>query len=365
VNPAFDPLGTTGSAESSSSSGAPPGVTTTGVSPTTTGVVATSTDTSTDPVVETTSGSESSGGTSMGASSSSDEETTVGTKDCWDQGADGWQSGVKVEGLTGVGASSGTISPDGLTLHYVADIPRRLHRVERASRDVGFGGGEKIAAWDGLESFSPDHPAVTLDGAEIYYHYRQNNFDGMSLQVSLRNEFNPGDEYGPPTPALGVAPGTVPDEIPAVTKDGNILLVQRKDGPVTPGLIGKGWNFYQFERMAPMPGQAWVPIGVFTPMNPPLNLALCPALSPDGLHLLFTSTSVDDLGFGKVNEETGVWLAERGNVHEPWGAPVEVTALGKGDGVSCPRAVTEDGCTLVYDRFIFPSTYLGEWISDR
>lgn len=334
-------------------------------SPTSTEVAGTSTeDALTEAVVDTTSDGSSTGTTTAVVDTTSADDESTGEPSCWEAGVQGWAPGMKVEGLTGSNARAGTLSADGLTLHYVAADPGRLFR---ATRDPGaaFVGGEQLTIWPNLLAFNADHPAVTRDGSRIFFHY-QNVVNGMVFEVGMGLQYvvpemvNPFEKYSQPKPVT-ISPGEVPDEIPAVSADGKMLLLQRQDGGALPGLEdGKGWRFHQFEYQAD-----WVYLGERTPANGALDLALCPALSADGLRLFYTSTMVGDLNADNANQVTGVWYTQRSDPKDKWEAPLEVTGLDEEGSVPCPRAVTEDGCTLMYTRFVFGGGDLGMFLSDR
>lgn len=368
VNPAFDSMGasvdapaSTSTASGSSSSGS--AVPTTAGEPGSTGEPTTG-GASTGAVAAATSGSTSEPGTTGVMTSSDGTDDTGGPTSCWQMGVEGWAPGQQLVSLLGLGPGSPTLLGDGLSLFYVADVSRRLWRVDRAGRDVAFAGGARQMVWGNLPGFHIDHPALAFKGEELFFHYAMGEEPGAELQTALYNPDNVVDRYSQPMSVLDLMHSDAMDEIPSVTEDGRVLLVQRRDGPDIAG-FGTGWQFHQFRRGNPQPGAPWALQAPMTPWNPPLQLALCPALSPDGLHLLYTSTDAALLDEDAINNETGVWWSQRPSVDDAWGPPVEVPGLSGEAGVPCPRAVTSDGCTLVYTRFMYPEGNLGMYISDR
>lgn len=326
---------------------------------------------STEPVIEpttsTSTGDETTSTSSTEDSGDSSDDTGPVPVTCWEQGASGWMPGVGMMGLAGGDPDNGTLSGDGLTLYYVADQTRRLYRAKRASRTDPFLGGQP-ELWPNFDDIRVDHPTATAGGVEILFHYWIG--EGMMATPGKRLKYtvaavNPNDQYSGPENVNGLGGQDGPnDEIPAISADGRVLLVQRRDGSDIPG-FGPGWAFRQYKREAPQPGSPWTEHGAVTPENGALNFALCPALSPDGLRLLYTSTSEAVLTMQNVNNVMGVWSTQRTDVNSKFDPPVELAAYGEDGGISCPRAVTDDGCTLLYTRFAYGESdgqgmFLGE-----
>ena len=74
------------------------------------------------------------------------------------------------------------------------------------------------------------------------------------------------------------------------------------------------------------------------------DLEYAPALTPDELTLYFTR--VDPLLARKGdNSAFGIWVAQRSNVNDPFGAPVKIEAI---EGFVEAPTIAEDGCAIYF-----------------
>jgi hypothetical protein len=273
-------------------------------------------------------------------SSGTTETSTGGPAGCWDLGVDDWDV-VSLE-LDPPG-SSPMLSPDAKTLHWRAFLGDEWH-VVRSTRDdpeVAFPAGMSI--WPS-SSYQADHPAFVAGTQELFF-----GGVGGDIYVLPRE----GDMWGTPTAAGGAqAFGIRVETHPNPAADGAILLFQRDDGPPF-GQFQFGFNFYQLAR-DPQVHETFPdlsPVKV-TPSDPGFGILACPALSPDGLRLFFGAFDSEGGGQGDPNDgRAGVWFAERDSVAAPWHTVTRSASLRVAGFVTCPVAVSADGCQLTLDLF--------------
>jgi hypothetical protein len=309
----------------------------------TTSLTTSTTSTSTgpiDPVTTTGPGDDTADPTTTGVDP--DTGTTVDPTappllDCWDQGVAGWPlMGAEISTLLDLNPAYPTLSPDGLTLHYIAGSTRRPFRSIRADLADPFPDGAPIAGWD-IPGFMTGYPNVVLGGAELLVS------SGQDIHYALLKPDGPGD-YDTPE-LLGATVNTDFEEtVLSVTADGQILIVQRNDGPPI-GPLAVSWRFYQHERPIVEPGAPFYGMGDTTPLVEPLGLALCPALSPDG--------STEDTQLDLANTASlAFYYTTRQTRSDPWGVPQRISGLDTGNAIPCASSLTADGCQLSYFSFI-------------
>ncbi len=279
-------------------------------------------------------------------------------QDCWDAPADVWSVSPLPDAKLGIKPVSPHVSPDGLSLYYLAaqseGEERPIHKSTRASLDEDFKVGEPMVLWPGFPH-AFDHANVTLDETEIILAVMV-GAQPRDVGVTALDE----GVFAPPLPFVG-APNTLGhnEDIATVSEDGSRMIVQRDDGPGN-GLVPTTWTFVELERPAyPAPGTPFgaekgVTISPITDV--PGHVILCPAISPDGLHLFFGSTHPLVLG-PDSSEVLRVFSTERATLDGPWESPVEITSLADDDPnydfETCPTSVTRDGCQLFVHRFQF------------
>jgi hypothetical protein len=344
-NPAFD-LRPTESTGDGSTAGVRPtsgpdsaGGSSTGDDATSTGAVGST--------VEATSGAATTTGEATGDTGTSDDSGGVDTDapvDCWAMGAANWPLAGIPLGFEDLDATDPVLSPDGLQVHYVATDERRPFVSIRPTRLDKFPNGMQLAIWNNDPAYKIGYPHVVLGGEEML----MINFGEVFYSV-----FQPmqSDKFSKPQ-ALG-GPNTALNEIQVTaTADGALILVNREDGEPIPELLGRfSYRFHQFTRPMPTPGGAFVGDQDVTPVVEPLNLATCPALSPDGLRLFFASTDAATLDNSNVDEVVDIYYTERDDPFAAWAVPQKLAIDNNGNGISCPSSVTADGCELAYHQF--------------
>lgn len=274
--------------------------------------------------------------------SDTDTDATGAPATCWDQGASDWP----VDGeppMVEAAAQDPFLAPDALTLLHLAGKPHRLLRSVRPDPFSPFPPAVQIVSWQ-PSLIDPRHARLDLGSKELLL-----SVDG-DIHFSKRVPADL-DEYTVPTPLVGVNTDDI-ESHPTATDDGRVLIVQRDDGPAI-GSLPRSWQFHQFVREAPEPGGAFLVDGPVTPVVAPLGLALCPALSPDGLHLFFASTDAHEFTPDAAETSLAVFYTSRLDVDQAWDVPQKIAGLNGGTGLTCPTSVSADGCTLAYTRAAF------------
>jgi hypothetical protein len=313
-------------ATSSSSTGAPTGV----ADPTTT----------LDPTTLDTSSS-----TPPNETSTDDTTGEVPPVDCWDQDVGSWPSeGTRLELGELV---EPYLTADGLHLYYLGLPERRPHLSTRASRFDPLPVGTPIADWTGLaEGLEVSAPTVLVADQLMLLS------DGSDIYVSLATPSEP-DKFSLPVVFPGVINTAEFQEVYATGSDDvQVLIVTRGDGPPLDPLPFT-YTFQQFITTGDEQNP-YIADGDVTPTNPPFNLSICPALSPDGLRLFYTSTVGDTFSPGDYTTYA-VYYTTRPARDAAWEPITQIPGLRSADGVSCVRSVTADGCQLTY----YSTTILG------
>lgn len=318
-----------------------PPVDTTDPQPTTTG----STTADVDPT--TSSSSSTSASTTLPSDTDATDTDSDGPADCWDA-PDGWTAEpVQLDQFAELDTHDPVLSPDGLTLVYMAQTEGRPFRSTRAAVGDPFPNGEQIALWSAAApGFSPYYPHFAIDAQELW----------MSHAGDLwRSKFTGGDtlhSYGDPVQIFAPLSTDAEDTHPTLSADGSVLIVQRDDGPAISGEITKSWRFYEYFRPDPAVGEPFTLAGQdVTPLVGTVPFALCPVLSPDGRHLLFSATVSPTLTHANASQVVLIYQVTRDSVGGPWGPAAELTPIAPGGGVLCPTSVTADGCSLTYVKF--------------
>ncbi len=281
---------------------------------------------------------------SSGVEMSSGTGDTGEPGDCWGLG-DAWM----VQPLEFEPNSySPSLSGDGLAIYYKtgAVMTPALYRAARPSVNDAFpNGGALFFTADGLNAV--EYPEVRANETELFFTQTDSNVNVYVVRGG------PG-AWGAATIAGGfMLFGNDDESHPEVTEDGTYLLFQRNDGPPV-GALAKTWRFYQASRvdtMAPFPDVAPVEV---TPTAMDMFHPVCPVLSPDGLHLLFSAgdavamMSQLELNDGRV----GVWEARRNSVTDNVWTDVSRSTVLRLPGVAtCATSVTADGCQIAFERF--------------
>jgi hypothetical protein len=282
---------------------------------------------------------------STGMSSETGDMTTGGPTHCWDQPLDGFTLSPLMP--EAIGAGSPSLSPNGLSLFFRAPVPnyvevRRLSRQSPADDFVG-----PAALFFGPpDTIELDYPEVVTAGAKIFF----TQMGGEIYAARFENGM------WKPWAVAGTATVFEPQHVeshPNATEDGTQLLFQRDDGPeVVP--LGATFKFYQAALDVGSDSFISSPFEV-TPTHPDLVIPVCPAMSPDGLHLLFAAkdAAADPQQFN--DGSVGVWSAHRPAASAQWDPPTRSTVRAQG-WITCPTSITADGCHATFIRFTYPGT---------
>jgi hypothetical protein len=310
-------------------------------------------------VAETSESSGSSGSSGSGEGTTLVDEETEGSSggdpaSCWDQPPDNWpDEAMTLDAFMDSEPEDPELSPNGLAIVYVATGQRRPFRATRNALLEPFPNGAPFVLWSDPNFFA-GYPTFDLDFAEIVL---SSNGD---LYAAKFKPGQPNSQYEPPELIKGAANTEHDESHPNVTQDGARLLLQRSDGPALSEDLEFSWNFWELRRPTPAsPLDAFEEPMMVTPHVPTLGLALCPVMSPDGLHLLFSSTDAPLLDREGAADLVSVYYTRRADlVGATWDPPVKITTIEPGGGVLCPSSVTADGCTLAYFKFPFSPTHM-------
>jgi len=364
VNPAFDVAGkgTTSTGTTSTGSSGAPTTTRPTTGSETSGASTDASGASTDASGATTdaaSSEASTASTAITASTASTDATTDTSTDtttdtttgapasCWEQGAANWPPDGALLTFADASPVDPFLSPDGLGLYYVAHKTRRPFLSTRADLLAPFPNGVQQTIWGNDPAITVGYPRVVLAGTEMLL---ASNFEVYSATAT------PGktDKFALP---VKLAPPSTADEetVITATADSAILIVSRRDGPPIGDIMGASHRFYQYTRAQLQPGAAYVGGADVTPLVEPLGLALCPTLSPDGLHLFFGSTESNSLTMQSAHDVVGIYYTSRADPSMAWEPAQKLAIEHQGKGITCPSSVTADGCQLAFHRF-----YIGE-----
>lgn len=286
----------------------------------------------------------STGDTTADTAGDTGDTTTGEPASCWAQGAANWPpDGAPLNDFEDTKPRDPFISPDGLQLYYIAGEPPRVFVSTRLTPGEAFLNGVQLVLWGNDPAITPGYPRVVLADKELLF---SSKFDVYSAKAA---DDQPFDKYALPVPLT--PPSTAGAEtVITVTADSTTLIVNRQDGPPI-GLLPKSFRFYQYARPQPVPGAPYAGGQDVTPVVLPLKLALCPTLSPDGLHLFFGSTTSDTLTEANANDVVGIFYTSRPDPLAPWAEPEPLAIAHAGQGITCPSSVTADGCQLAFHRF--------------
>lgn len=358
LNPAFDVLtdvdpGTstdttadtstsTSTSPTTSDETSPPPPTTTDAPPVTTG---TTTGTTTAALDTTTTPADTTDDTST--TDETDTESTDNDKQCWNQLNDTWSSAnsVVLDQFEDDAPADPVLSADGLAIVYMATPDRQPFRSTRGAFGDPFPNGMQISLWPGDANLKFGYPRLSQANGEMLVS------GGGDVYVAKFKDGDINKQYDDPVPLGSVNDVVHEESITTINEAGTILLVQRNDGPPIPPSFIKSYRFYQFRRTEPSPGKPFESGQNLTPSVAPHDLALCPTLSPDGLHLFFSSTTAPVLDSDNADEVVRIFHTSRITVDSGWSAPTELSGIQPAEHVLCPTSVTDNGCAMTYIEF--------------
>jgi hypothetical protein len=189
-------------------------------------------------------------------------------------------------------------------------------------------------------SASDTSACLSADGLELYFvSERPGGFGAGDLWVSTRQSVE--DPWGAPTNLGATVNSPYADCYPSLSSDG-LTLYFSDYVYVTPrpgGLGGRDiWATTRASRNDP-----WTtPVNLGAPINTSSH-DFCPAISGDGLTLVFTSDRSGGLG------SWDLWMATRASVQDPWGTPVNLGPAVNGSGWDGEGGLSWDGRALFFD----------------
>lgn len=377
-NPAFDPDASASQASDSDAMGStsePTSTTTDATDATTEDPTSITSDTSAGPTTEDPTDDPTTG---PETDTDTDTETTDTGEpiepDCWDADLHSWTITELPDGNLGINPADPWISPDGLELYYIAgptgdqDPPqvRRIFHSTRMSRDELFVNGSKLAEWPSLNlrtaypnSNVPGELLLSLD-YDLYMSVRQDNV--WLLPEILDNLSTPwGDPNKPPYVPENII---AQESINRLTEDGSRLMFVRQDGAINPDLNSPVGQFYEALREPyPVAGTPFaaptptvLPQALLTPYPHPI---LCPALSPDGRFLLFSSPYPDEVPMAPEQQYDilRTQVITRPDVDSPWSQEIlQIDEFSIPEWQVCPTSITRDGCEVVFGRFLMANS---------
>ncbi len=195
--------------------------------------------------------------------------------------------------------------------------------------------------WGPLENLGPtinsakvDVPgSLTADGLELYFYSRRSG--SGDLYVTKRATRN--SPWGPPT-NLGAPVNTAYVDGGSVSSDGLELYVNSD----RPGGYG-GLDLYVSIRATTQ--DLWGdPVNLGPAVNSP-GIELTPALSPDGLLLVFRDGGTRPGGYGGSD----LWMTRRASRSAPWEPAVNLGPIVNGPNVEFLPCFAPDGSALYFD----------------
>jgi Tol biopolymer transport system component len=236
---------------------------------------------------------------------------------------------------------SPTLSPDGLTLLFHSNRPgglgmddlwmcRRVALSEPFSQPVNLGPAVN-------SRFNDACPALSSDGLMLLFHSNRPSGQGkhdlwMCTRTSLSEPFSEPVNMGPNVNS------SFEEFAPALSGDGLTLLFWT--GAARPGGQG-GRDLWMCRRSS-----VSEPFGKPVNLGPTVNSSFeeyTPALSADGLTLLFASNRPGGLG------NRDLWLCARTSLSEPFGEPVNLGPTVNSEFGEHGPSLPADGPTLLFN----------------
>ncbi len=227
-----------------------------------------------------------------------------------------------------------SISADGLELYFASQD--NLHVTTRATVDDDWGEPTSLGSLVNSGTYDGG-PCLSGDGLSLYFDsMRAGGYGPSDIWVTRRASKN--DPWGVPE-NLGAPVNTSGDEgFPAISSDGLELYFNDWD-PIKPGGQG-GRDLWMTKRRSV--SDTWEQPVNAGPIVNSSSHDIMPSLSPDGLILLFTSHRSG--GYGTRD----VWMARRGTINDPWGAPVNAGPTINTPALEQSAVLSSDGSTLYF-----------------
>jgi len=202
--------------------------------------------------------------------------------------------------------------------------------------------GEPVNLGQVINSASSDYSAcVSADGLELYFcSERPGGFGAVDIWVSTRQNVN--DPWGPPTNLGHTVNSSHNEAYPSISSDGlTLYFSDAYSGPTRPDGLGGG-DIWMTTR--PSRSDAWgTPVNMGAPINGS-TLDISPAISGDGLTLVFTSNNRAG-GQGSWD----LWMSTRISVQDPWGPPVNLGPTVNSGSWDGECGLSWDGRAVLYD----------------
>jgi hypothetical protein len=267
-----------------------------------------------------------------------------------------WSTAQKIDELNGNSTELNTPfldgcpiqSPDGLSLYMATNRPNGhggldIWVARRSSTDAPFGAPESLP--EPINSASDDFCPTPVRGKGLFFVSRRTTTESCGLGDIYFARFNP--VHGWEAPAhLACAP-----------VGPNSPLDEQGPSYVEAG----GGSLYFSSNSAAVPGDIYVSDAldehVFGPAVPvaELNSAandIQPNVRKDGLEVVFSSNRTGSAG-------QDIWIARRGDVAAPWGAPEKL-----GDAVNTAASETRPSLSWDAEQLLFGRSPGPEGMSD-
>lgn len=245
-----------------------------------------------------------------------------------------WSTPTALTEVTGVAKTEPAVDPyvlpNGLALVFAAPGPSgklRPHFVTRANRGVPFSGGAQIAGFDGAEWDGVDIGQPTAVSVEEMLFTTPINMGDLWVATAASGTIA-SKRYGETFINTGDFEG-----MPTLTADRERMIFARA--------VSGHYELFEATRLSTAPGTPWVGVSPLTSINNASYSVACPALSPDGLTLYFTSNAE-----APGTLQTTIFVTQRTSRTTAFGTPTAVPALSAPGKLNCPRSITADGCEL-------------------
>ena len=238
-------------------------------------------------------------------------------------------------------ANDGTysFSGDGLELYFASDRQRvypdyDLYVMIRASTNEEWSDPANLGPTINSSSYD-SFPCISPDGLELFLiSERPGGFGGVDIWVTTRP--TKGDAWGPPA-NLGPAVNTSQwDQSPAISSDGLTLMFASTNRPG-----GYGNDDLWLTTRATI-HDAWAsPVNLGSAINTPYEESWA-CLSPDGRALFFSSDRPG--GFGNID----LWMAARTTTDGKWSTPINLGSSVNTSANEGATTVSLDGSILYF-----------------